>query len=756
MVAALFAYAYLAPLDALDARAPAPGTVVLDSHGAVLQRDVGEGLRIPVALDEVAPIMVSATLATEDQRFYSHPGVDPLAVARAASAFPDERSGASTITQQLARRLYLDGDRPPLLRKAREALLALQLEARYSKDELLEAYLNDVYYGRGAYGIEAAARVYFGVSARNLDLASASFLAGLPQLPAIYSDPQHLDAARARQQVVLRRLVDDDHISEARAAFAAETPLALRALDAPPPAPHFVQMAHEELARLRPDLARQPGLIVETTLDLSLQREAERSVGYRLEQLAEHQAGNASVVVLEPSTGRVLALVGNADFLDEKSGQVNLALAARQPGSALKPLLYAAAFEHGYTPASMLLDVPTTFDTSTGPYTPRNYDHRFHGPVTLRVALASSLNVPAVRTLDDIGIDALLNVTHRFGLSSLEAAEAYGLSLTLGGGGVRLLDLTAAYGALANNGELMRPYIIQRVRDQSGQVLYERAPNAGDRATSEQHAFLLADILSDPVARIVGFGEVSALDNSLDAAVKTGTSSYFRDNWTLGFTPDRVVGVWVGNPDGRPMVNISGVDGAAPIWRDVMLAASDGLPQRSFEPPASLVRASVCTPTGLVPGASCPSPTIEWFVAGTQPQDVESYYVTDATGELRLAPPVEARAWALDAGVALTTTAGEAVGGGALVHIVRPGAGTVLWRSPELLRDEVMLRAAVPAGTRQVEFLVDGALVGVTNGDDARLIWALEDGTHELEVRAQLENGTTVGARTRYEVRSRS
>ena len=314
--------------------------------------------------------------------------------------------------------------------------------------------------------------------------------------------------------------------------------------------------------------------MIETTLDPGLQQEAERLVAVHLQELANRNVTNAAVVSLDPRDGRIVAMVGSAGFDDAShAGQVNMALAERQPGSALKPFLYAAAFEHGYTPASMLLDVPSTFDTPQGPYSPLNYDRRFHGPVSLRTALASSFNVPAVRTLNQLGIDTFLEMAHRVGLNTLNAAEAYGLALVLGGGEVRLLDLTAAYGAIATEGLRVQPYAVARVLDANGRVVYEHPKPAPVRVLQADHAYLLADILSDPNARIPGFGQVTPLDTPFKAAVKTGTTTGARDNWTVGFTPNLVTGVWVGNADGSPMDDVSGVDGAGPIWRDVMSAA---------------------------------------------------------------------------------------------------------------------------------------------------------------------------------------
>ncbi len=745
-------YIRCAPLQPPEERTSVAGTVVLDANGAVLRRDTRAGVRIPVELGGVAPIMREATIAAEDSRFRAHPGIDPLAMVRAAATWRSNPSGASTITQQLARRLYLrDAGGPVLLRKAREAVIALQLETRRSKDEILEIYLNDVYYGRGAYGIEAAARVYFDTSAQNLDLAQAALLAGLPQLPGTYDPLSDPVGARGRQRYVLRRLVSAGQITSAQADEAAGQQLALLPALAPPIAPHFVGHALDELARLRPELAGRPGLVVETTLDAGLQREAERLVERQLDILKDKDAGSAAVVTVEASTGRILAMVGAANR-EAEGGQINMAVQPRQPGSALKPFLYAAAMERGYTAATPLLDVPTTFETRSGPYSPLNYDRRFHGVVPLRVALASSFNVPAVATLDAIGIDTFLEVAHRFGLATLTDSERYGLALTLGGGDVRLIDLTAAYGALANGGELVAPFAVTRVRDSSGRVLYEQRPAPPTRAVSAEYAFILTDILASAEARVPGFGQENSLNTPFEAAVKTGTTSEFRDNWAIGFAQNRVVGVWVGNADNRPMREVSGVDGAGPIWRGVLSVALGNGPVARPIPPKGVVRATVCSPTGLLPGPDCPVPVREWFVAGTEPTQRETYFGRDTDGELTVSPPPAARSWALEAGLRLA--ARPAGSGRPAVHILQPTTGSVFYLSPELDSQALMLRASFPPNAEQVEFRVDGARVARLPGTSATALWSLTPGLHEFEATAFLPGGGQAAARTTFEVKA--
>ncbi|HEY8656838.1 MAG TPA: transglycosylase domain-containing protein [Candidatus Limnocylindria bacterium] len=752
-ILALAAYARFAPLAPLAARGALPGLVILDAQGTVLATDRSDGLRLPVSLERIAPVLLQATISAEDRRFQQHIGIDPIAVGRALLQPGSRPSGASTITQQLARRLYLADDTGPVLvRKAREALIALQLEARSSKREILEGYLNAVYYGRGAYGIEAAARAYFGIGASDLDLAHATYLAGLPQRPSTFGSGADDAAARARQAYVLDRMVADGWVDRASADAAAAVPIAPTQGIRPPAAPAFVRAAIVELARVRPDLAGRPGLIIETTLDGGLQAEVVRLARARVAALADRNVTDAALVAIEPPSGRVVALVGDATDGDPAhGGDLDLATTPRQPGSALKPFLYAAAFERGFTPATPLLDVATTFSTNEGPYAPLNFDRSFHGVVPLRTALASSLNVPAVRTLDAIGIDAMLEISQRFGLATLSQAERYGLSLSLGGGEVRLLDLTAAYAALATGGERHAPYVVERVRDGSGAVLYAHASGPAAHVVTVAQAYLIADILSDPDARIPGFGGVTPFDLPFRAAAKSGTSTGFRDNWAFGFTPEIAIGVWAGNADGSPMIDVSGVEGAGPIWHDAMQAAALGRRMTWYDRPPGVVEAMVCAPTGLLPGPACPSVVRELFVAGTEPTAHERYYAYDAAGALTIDPPTEARAWASDAGLTLATTERSTVADP--LRVVAPASGTVFWLAPELGRQELLLRAAAAPGIDRVTFELDGRTIGSVAANDPTLAASLDPGRHVLRLLGRLPDGTVALATASYEVR---
>lgn len=568
-------------------------TRIVDRNGTLLAVKWNEGRRTWVKLDRISRDLIDATIATEDSTFYSNTGVDGARIAGAALQNYEEGeivSGASTITMQLARMLFLQPDariEQSMDRKMLEAGLAQELTELFSKDEVLEMYLNLLNYGHWAYGPEAAAQVYFGKSAADLTRAEATLLAGIPQQPGRLDLFTNLDTAKIRQRTVLDMLVRHGYVTQAEsdAIYAEATPLN------PDPdspygvnvQPHFVGYVQDWLdSRLGAGATARSGLTITTTLDLKMQALAQDVVAKQVKALQpKHDLSNGSLVALRPYTGEVLVMVGSADFANEKiSGQVNVARSLRQPGSAIKPVLYAAAFEDNrISPATVLWDVPTSFKIEGAkPYTPRNYDGKFHGPVTVRTALANSYNVPAVKLLNAVGIDRMLDSAEALGIRSLEnGRDYYGLALTLGGGEITLLELTNAYGVLASGGQALRPLPVLRMTDARGRPVSVdgMAAAGGDgaaplQAVSSATAFLLTDILSDNTARTPMFGANSVLKLSKPAAVKTGTTDDWRDNWTIGYTRYLVAGAWAGNSDGHPMKNISGVAGAAPIWHDFM------------------------------------------------------------------------------------------------------------------------------------------------------------------------------------------
>lgn len=742
--------AAISPLDPIEARMPVLGTVIVDSSGTVLVRDTTHGFTMPLSAHDLPAVAVHATIAAEDRRFYRHPGVDPLAILRAAVSWRSAPSGASTISQQLARRLYLDVEAPRWRRKAQEAWIAVQLEARYSKQALLTAYLNNVYYGRGAYGIDAAARTYFGVPARDLDLAQAAMLAGIPQAPGANDPIEHPEAARARQRYVLDRMVATSRVSPQRADEAAREELTFQSVLPPPRAPHFAEYVRDELRAVRPDLAQQPGLRIETTLSGGLQQDAEHIVRAHLETLSARHAQDAGVVVLDPRTGGVLAMVGSPDYWRPDWGALNLTLQPRQPGSALKPFVYTAALERGYTAASPILDVPTSFVTGAGLYQPYNNDLLFRGPVSMRTALASSLNIPAVRMLSEVGANAFVDVAQRLNLQSLPVREdTAGLGLALGTAEVSLLDLTAAYQVFSQEGRWSRPHAIQRVRDGRGRVLYERVPEPPRQALAREHAFIISDILSDPDARQAGFGgEVPEFETSMYSGVKTGSTSGSRDVWAVGFSTARVVGVWVGNADGTPMIGVSSVSGAAPIWRAVMETAMAGEVAQRPAPPSGVEMRTICGDTGLLPGAACPRPTSEFFVKGTAPAAAEQVYaISSIPGQLLQDVPRDAEAWAATLGI---TAPGGATRPRAIT-IVEPPPLSVLFVAPELPSAAMVLRAVVPPEATGVAFRLNNRLVATTGAGSPEVVTRLDPGDYEFEVSATTPTGV-VSARSTFKV----
>lgn len=645
-------------------RTTAPSTKIYDRHGVLLYEinDPYGGLHTPLRQEDIPLWCRQATIATEDGSFYRNPGVDLRAIVRALwinLRGGEILSGGSTITQQLARNLLLspkERSEISLMRKMREAILAWRIARHYSKGEILTLYLNETYYGNLAFGIEAASRAYFGKHAAELDLAECALLAGLPQSPARYNPLENPSAAKERQRVVLQLMDKQGYIIQEQTRLAEAEKLSFASVPFTISAPHFVMYVRGELERQYGlEAIYKRGLQVHTTLDLRMQQAAERIVRYRLGQLARRSNGepprnvrNAALVALDPHTGDVLVMLGSPDYFDAYiDGAVNATVATRQPGSSIKPITYAATFDPEFpdplTPGSMVVDVRTAFITREGdPYVPQNYDQEFHGPVLLRQALASSYNLVAVKVLDYVGLERMLALARAMGITTFDRSEQWGLALTLGGGEVRLLELTAAYGAFANGGFRVEPATILRVEDSEGHTLYRHEPQSARRVLDARVAYLITDILSDEFARMSAFGEGSPLRLTRPAAVKTGTSSDWRDNWTIGYTPQLVTGVWVGNADNEPMYHVSGITGAAPIWHDFMEEVLRGKPVIGFDEPPGLVRQEICADSGLLPSVtasevtlpagaatsiSCPRTITELFIEGTEPKNYDNWHV---------------------------------------------------------------------------------------------------------------------------------
>ena len=693
-IAAVIAYFSIAvtlpSVDDLRSRsAQFETTRILDRHGNTLYEilDPNAGRRTFVKLDQISPALVAATIATEDKDFYNHPGFDPVAITQAIWANITSQGngpGASTITQQLARALLLSPEERverSVSRKVREIILAAEITRQYSKDEILELYLNEIYYGNLSYGIEAAAATYFGPGidgqanefnpqgttpngrlADDLSLAQAAFLAGLPQSPAVYDihTNRDLTLSRNRDVLSLMYLLSDEqdciYVSNWPSKVCVSMDQALQAADVmsaynfPTPNiqmryPHWVNYIRSQLeAQYDAQTIYRSGFTVTTTLDASLQDLAQQSVSSQVAMLYDNNARNGALVAIQPSTGQILAMVGSADFENEEiDGQINMAISnTRQPGSAIKPFTYLAAFEKGWTPATLLWDVPTKFSPSGDPndpspaYEPVNYDGNFHGPVTVRAALANSYNIPAVKALEFVGIyddpntdakEGLIGMAKKLGIDSLTRTD-YGLSLTLGGGEVSLLQMTQAYAVLANQGAKLPVVSVLKITDFQGNTIFEHEQSEPEQVISAQHAYLMSSILSDYEARqpMFGMNPVINLPFYNRVAAKTGTTNNYRDNWTMGYSPDIAVGVWVGNADYSEMIGTTGITGAGPIWANFMTQAipflTGGEPT-PFQAPENIVEYTICKISGTMPSNKCPEQTTEIFAADQPPLKAE-------------------------------------------------------------------------------------------------------------------------------------
>ncbi len=574
-------------------------TEIYDRHGNLLYRMYDDKNRTLANLSDISKDLIHATLAAEDRNFYHHVGIDMVAIIRALyhNWKNGSQEGASTITQQLIKNSLLTPERT-YTRKLKEIILALWVERIYSKDQILQMYYNEAPFGGSIMGIAAASQTYFGKSPSQLDLAESAYLAGLPASPtqfSPYGSQPYL--AKLRQKDILDKMVEQKYITKAKATAAFAEDLNIKPLVNNIHAPHFVFYVKEQLEQeFGPRLVSQGGLKVYTTLDLGLQEQVEKIVKTEIDQDKSLNVQNGAAMVLDAKTGQILAMVGSRDYHYPEFGNYNAAVSLRQPGSSIKPVTYATAFAKGFNPTSIILDTPVTFSDEWGNgYTPVNYDGTFRGPVTLRQALGSSLNIPAVKLLATIGIDSFAQTARDLGITTIDNPRRYGLSLTLGGAAVRMIEMIGAYGTFSDGGTLHTPTGILKVTDSNNHILdeYKDSPK---QVISPQIAYLITNILSDDNARSLAFGPHSLLYiPGFEVAVKTGTSDNKRDNWTFGYTPQYVAGVWVGNPDNSPMNPklASGITGAAPIWNKIMHTLLDGTKPLAFQKPEGLTETVV-------------------------------------------------------------------------------------------------------------------------------------------------------------------
>jgi 1A family penicillin-binding protein len=590
-------------------------TKIYDRNGVLLYEIYADENRKPVPLSEIPKYLKEAVVSIEDKEFYHHGGVSLRGIARAAWMIYNKKQiqGGSTLTQQLIKTALLSPE-TKLSRKIQEAALAIWAEQLYSKDQILEMYLNQVPFGGTAWGVEAASQQYFGKSVKDITLAEAALLAGLPAAPSDYSPfGNSPEKAYERQKEVLRRMVEDGYVTEKEAENAQNEHIAF----APPAttirAPHFVMYVKDLLeSRFGAKLVNSGGLEVRTSLDINLQEKTEEITSNVVAGLARLNVGNGAVIITNPKTGEILAMVGSRNYWDiDHDGNVNIALTQQSPGSTVKAVTYATALESGYTAATLINDSPVVY--KLGPsetYAPVNYDLKFHGLVPVRLALANSYNIPAIRVIDSIGIDEIVKKGRQMGIDSWKDDRTYGLSLTLGGADVTMLDMARVFGTLANYGKKVDLMPILEVTDFRGRTLLKNSPNAGIQAVREEAAWIIGNILSDNYARSSAFGPNSELVISgKTVSVKTGTSNDKRDNWAIGYTPSYVITTWVGNNDNTPMNPLlsSGLTGASTIWHQVMTEILKDLPDEPFERPEGVVE------------LPCYNGRNEYFIRGTEP-----------------------------------------------------------------------------------------------------------------------------------------
>jgi len=610
-------------------------TLIYDRNGQLLYEIYAEKNRVPVKLEELSEYIKWATVASEDKNFYRHHGFDLGGILRATfnTVFRRTLQGGSTLTQQLVKNALLEDPSRTLRRKIREAILTWGTEVIYSKNEILEMYLNQAPFGGTAWGIESAAQTYFNKKAKDLTLAEATLLIGLPASPTRFSPfGAHPELAKERQKRVLQRMVEDGYLSKEESEEAEKQELDYASPTVGIKAPHFVLYVKELLVdKYGEKMVEQGGLKVQTTLDLDLQEFSQQAVASEVAKLKNLKISNGAALITNPETGEILSMVGSKDYFDKSiDGNVNVTLSSRQPGSSIKPLNYGLALEKKIiTPATVINDMPTCFSVpGQRLYCPVNYDRTFHGPTQVRFTLGNSYNLPAVKVLALNGLEDFVAKAKEMGISTFTEPKNYGLSITLGGGEVKMIDMATAFSSFANLGIRQDVWAIKKVENQSGKVLFEKEEEEGPRVLSMETAYLVSHILLDNNARSAAFGPSSYLviKNHPEVSVKTGTTNDLRDNWTIGYTPSRLAAVWVGNNDNTSMSYVaSGVTGASPIWNKIMTYALKDQKQEWPLKPEGIVGASICQLSGKIPNPEQPCETrFEYFAEGTVPSETEN------------------------------------------------------------------------------------------------------------------------------------
>lgn len=739
-------------------------TQILDRNGVLLREIRPEGRGIWIGQEEVQPFASKALIATEDRNFYTHFGIDLKGIARALRDNAKARqvvSGASTLTMQLAR-MHLGHSSRSLTHKIHETLLAVRLEIHNTKADILNAWLNSAYFGNQTYGIEAASRLYFGKPALDLTHAEAAFLVGLPQNPIGYNPYRFPGQALSRFKRVLGSMVDTGKLSVNQMDSHLNVPIDIRPPETVFRAPHFVEAIKAQYADT---LLHHPTL--KTSLDASLQAEVEALTRGHLDRLGSEYVTNAAAIIIDNQTGEILAYMGSANFWDKKTeGQNDGVQMLRQPGSALKPFTYALALESGaYTPATVLPDIEVQIPEAGGAFAPKNYDKTYHGPIPLREALANSYNVPSVRIARDLGVPQLLAKLRLAGFHSLDRSpDHYGVGLTLGNGEVRLFELARAYAAFARQGY---PLPLSFLRKHSSHS------HPGTPIFSQDIAYLISDILSDPEAREAAFGRYGPLELPFPVAVKTGTSKDYRDNWAVGYTPRHTVAVWVGNFDGSPMQKVSGVSGAGPLFKSIMLHLGES---GSFVPTDQIETLVICPLSGHKPSSICPLRKTEHFLSGTTPRDTCTVHQkilidtrsnllatqqtpkTDITPTLFTVLPDIYHPWMRKHGLTLPPTQYASAPieveldrkfqDTTQLRIAYPVSGMIFQIDPVLRQEyqKITLEGIVPQGINETSWWINETRLA---SNTLSTEWPLQKGVHTIELR---EKGGKRGASVQIQV----
>ncbi len=788
MIATLGLFAYYAkdlPSPDKVLRREGFATKIYDRNGKLLYDVFSGERRNPVDIDQVPLVVKQATISIEDKNFYKHGGFDIGGILRGAfrSIFLGQLQGGSTLTQQLVKNVLLTQQRT-MTRKLKEFILTVQVERKYTKDQILQMYLNEAPYGGTAWGIASATDMYFGKTVDQLSLTEAAILAGLPQSPSRYSPNTgklYVDRAKA----VLRRMREDGYVTRnqeleassqlEKVQFATQSGLLK--------APHFVFYVRSILVeRYGEKQVEEGGLRVTTTLDLDLQEAAQAAVTEEVAKVKNLKITNGAAVAMDPKTGQILAMVGSRGWSDPNyDGKYNVTLASRQPGSAIKPVVYLAGLRKGYTASTLLMDTKTSFPGGDKPeYVPENYDGKFRGPILVREALGNSINVPAVKMVSLVGVKDMLSVAYDMGLLTLkptaETLARVGLSVALGGGEVKPLELVSAYSVFANGGKRVEPVAILRVTDSNGKVLEEWNSSAGTgrRVLSPDEAFIISSILSDPKARNITFGPRSLINiPGKIVAVKTGTTNDRRDNWTVGWTPTITVGVWVGNNDNSPMKEVaSGVTGAAPIWRRIILEALKNKGDEVLVAPVGIVALDVDKISGYRAHDGFEARQ-EYFIKGTEPtaDDPVHKKVKVCKGEGKLATAADIANGNYDEkefyyfkeedpfGVSGANKWQEGIlnwlkdQGDSKYHPPTDYCGSINQIAVNVAEpsdhgqfgNDVKIRADIAASNKitKVEFKVDGNLRETRSSDPWEVTMHIDNGIHKIEVRAEDEKGNS-------------